>query len=185
MGAFGEGETKQPALLGTKWGEGQIVGPNLILSIHKQGEEMQPDPFGNLRDWGPVLDHLHELTDNGKLSECQPGLTRILAFQGNWRLREETLKRIGFIQYPSNELICQVMNMIADANIYYEMRIIACEAIEELLSRDHHHFYNAMQMTLLQTVLAQLSTPQPPIFKQALENLYASACERFSIAVNA
>jgi len=49
------------------------------------------------------------------------------------------------------------------------MRIIACEAIEELLSRNHHHFYTAMQMTLLQTVLAQLSTPQPPIFKQALE----------------
>ena len=146
---------------------------------------MQPDPFGNLRDWGPVLEHISELTDNGKLSECQPGLTRILAFQGNWRLREETLKRIGFIQNPSNELICQVMNMIADANIYYEMRIIACEAIEELLSRDHHHFYTAMQMTLLQTVLAQLSTPQPPIFKQALENLYASACERFSIAANA
>lgn len=143
---------------------------------------MLPDPFGNLRDWGPVLDHIHELTDNGKLGECQPGLTRILAFQGNWRLREETLKRLGFIENPSNELIRQVISLIADGNIYYEMRIIACAAVDELLNRDDHHFYPTLQNILLQTVSAQLSTPQPPIFKQALENLQTSAHERFAVA---
>jgi hypothetical protein len=146
---------------------------------------MQPDPFGNLKDWGPVLELVHQLADNGKLNECQPGLTRILTFQGNWRLREETLKRIGFIQNPSNDLIRQVINIIADANIYYEMRIIACEAIEELLNKNNHQFYAAMQTILMQTILAQLSTPQPPMFKQALEKLYALACEKFCIVNNA
>ena len=55
---------------------------------------MQPDPFGNLQDWGHAMELLTTLSDNGKLNECQPGLARILAFQGNWRIREETLKRL-------------------------------------------------------------------------------------------
>ena len=145
---------------------------------------MQPDPFGNLQDWGHAMELLTTLSESGELNECQPGLARILAFQGNWRIREETLKRLRYIQNPSNELIRQVINIIADANLYYEMRIIACQAIEELLSRNHHPYYASMQTILLQTLEAQLSIPQPPIFKQALDNLHSMACAKFCIASN-
>jgi hypothetical protein len=145
---------------------------------------MQPDPFGNLQDWGRAMELLSTLSENGTLNECQPGLARILAFQGNWRIREETLKRLRYIENPSNELIRQVINIVADANLYYEMRIIACQAIEELLNRNHHPYYASMQTILLQTLAAQMSVPQPPIFQQALESLHSLACAKFCVASN-
>ena len=145
---------------------------------------MQPDPFGDLQDWEHALELLFTLSENGKLDECQPGLARILAFQGNWRIREETLKRLRHIENPKNELVRQAINIIADANLYYEMRIIACQAIEELLSRNNHPFYASMQTILTQTLDAQLSIPQPPIFKQALDNLQSLVDIKFSVTAN-
>jgi len=75
---------------------------------------MTQDPFGNLREWGPVLELLDELESNGKLAECQRGLVRILRYKGNWRLREEVLKRIGGIPSPSDELAGQVLTILSD-----------------------------------------------------------------------
>ena len=94
---------------------------------------MKQDPFGNLTDWGPVLDTFEVLADNGRLAECQPGLIRILRFKGNWRLREEVLKRVGKIQTPSRELVLQVLAILSDDNTYYDARIIAGDALVQLL----------------------------------------------------
>ena len=94
---------------------------------------MKQDPFGNLTDWGTVLDLFDELGENGGLAACQPGLVRILSIVGNWRLREEVLKRIGEIQDPSDDLISQVIRILADDNIYYDARILAGEALIRLL----------------------------------------------------
>ncbi len=66
---------------------------------------MKHDLFGSLRDWGPVLELVDDLADNGQLAKCQPGLIRILRYKGNWRLREEVLKRVGEIKTPSSELV--------------------------------------------------------------------------------
>ena len=90
---------------------------------------MKPDPFGNLTDWGQVLETLDKLADSGRLAECQPGLIRILRFKGNWRLREELLKRVGEIKTPSRELADQVLSILADDNVYYDARIIAGDAL--------------------------------------------------------
>ena len=145
---------------------------------------MQGNQCARIRDPRGAMELLSTLSENGELNDCQPGLARILAFQGNWRIREETLKRLRYIENPSNELIRQVINIIADANLYYEMRIIACQAIEELLNRNHHPYYASMQTILLQTLAAQMSIPQPPIFQQALESLHSLACAKFCVASN-
>ncbi|MCE5210729.1 MAG: hypothetical protein LLG40_04165 [Deltaproteobacteria bacterium] len=136
---------------------------------------MQPDLFGNLKDWGPVLEKICELAENGKLSEYQPGLTRILSYRDNWRLCEETLKRIVDIQNPSDALIRQVLRIIADGNLYYEVRIIACESMAALLMKSGQHFEKATKTTIPQTVRSLRSIPQPPIFEKALKNLYSVA----------
>ncbi len=140
---------------------------------------MQPDPFGNLRDWGPVLDLICQLADSGELSECQPGLTRILAYKDNWRLREETLKRIGTIDNPSEAMISQVLRIVADENLYYEVRIMACETMGEWLKNYRNHFSAATKASLAEKMAKQLATPQPPIFADALKKLQSIAHERF------
>lgn len=139
---------------------------------------MQPDPFGNLKDWGPVLERICDLAENQNLSECQPGLTRVLAYRDNWRLREETLKHIGVIENPSENLIGQVVNIIASSNLYYEVRILACESMVEWL-KNGTHFQTATRDALAHAITGQLATPQPPIFEDALKELHASLRKRF------
>ena len=142
---------------------------------------MQPDPFGNLKDWGPVLELVCQLADNGNLSECQPGLARILAYRDNWRLREETLKRIGAIGNPSEALTRQVLNIITNRNLYYEVRILACESMAEWLKKNIP-FDTAAKASLSQAVASQLAIPQPPIFEEALKKLHGVVRERFGVS---
>jgi hypothetical protein len=143
---------------------------------------MQPDPFGNLRDWGAVLELICQLSDEGKLSECQPGLIRILRYRDNWRLREEVLNRIGKINKPDNTLVLQVLDVITDENLYYEVRILACETMMEFLKNGANAFETEVKKEMRQTVGNLLSSQHPPIFEQALKKLYSVAREKFSIA---
>lgn len=142
---------------------------------------MQPDPFGNLKDWGPALELICQLADDGNLRECQPGLIRILRYRDNWRLREETLSRIGKIDNPDDALVRQVLNIIADENLYYEVRILACETMMELLKNGANRFADPVAAELLKTLENILSSQHPPIFEPALRKLNSVAREKFSI----
>jgi hypothetical protein len=147
--------------------------------LNNKETNMQSDPFGNLKEWGPVLESVCQLADEGKLSECQPGLVRILAYPDNWRLREETLRRIGAIANPDDALVRQVLSIIANDNLYFEVKILACDAMAELLKKQHHPFMEATRGMITQILDNQIATPQPPIFEQALRKLYLIARERF------
>jgi hypothetical protein len=135
---------------------------------------MRDDPFGNLTDWGRVLDTLEDLTENGGLSECQRGLIRILRYKGNWRLREEVLKRVGAIQAPSKELIQQVIAVLDDDNIYYDARIIAGNALIQLLPNAEDAGNGDLHESV-RTVAEKLKrTPQPPFFHTTLDRLHSA-----------
>ena len=94
---------------------------------------MKQDPFGNLVEWGEVLNSIEEMAASGCLSDCQPGLVRILRYKGNWRLREAVLRHIGEIQAPSEELVDQVLSILDDDNTYYDVRILAGCALSQLI----------------------------------------------------
>jgi len=134
---------------------------------------LTPDPFGNLRDWGPVLQTLEELAHNGRLDECQDGLIRILRYPGNWRLREEALKHIPRIARPSRPLMQQVLHIVADDNIYFEVRILAARALASLIAQ---HWRLSPpgpapdEPPVAETLRRLRSVPQPPRFEQALED---------------
>ncbi len=133
--------------------------------------EMKNDPFGNLMDWGSALDTLAGLSNNGNLCRCQCGLIRILRYKGNWRLREEVLKRVGEIQAPSKELVHQVIAILEDDNIYYDARIIAIDALVQLLKSEDVGNGDGMHGKALKAVEKLKSTPQPPFFEKAVDRL--------------
>ena len=62
---------------------------------------MTQDVFGNLKDWGAVLDKLEDLSRAGALGEHQGALIRILRYNDNWRLREAALDALPMVQEPS------------------------------------------------------------------------------------
>jgi hypothetical protein len=134
---------------------------------------MKNDPFGNLMDWGLVLDILDELADGGELTKCQPGLIRILKYKGNWQLREEVLKRTGEVQNPSDDLILQLISILDDDNIYYDARILAGNALIQLLKNLPDNFSNEMSAAIQKVIGTLRKTPQPPFFDNALKRLYS------------
>ena len=134
---------------------------------------MKQDPFGNLTTWGMVLDILEELTDTNKLFACQPGLIRILRFKGNWRLREEVLKRVGNIQTPSDDLFYEVLSILADDNVYYDARVIAGEALNAILKNVHSSSYEEMAAAVEKVIEKIRRTPQPPFFEEALDRTFS------------
>lgn len=138
---------------------------------------MKEDPFGNLMKWDLVLDTLEELTENGDLSECQPGLIRILRYMGNWRLREEVLKRVGEVRTPSKELIHQVITILNDDNIYYDARIMAGNALVRLLQNTEDFSRDDTHATARKVVEKLKSTPQPTFFDHAIDRIYSELTE--------
>lgn len=132
---------------------------------------MKQDPFGNLMDWGQALNTIEELSEQGKFGECQHGLTRILRYRGNWRLREEVLKRIAEIETPSEELIFQVVAILSDDNIYYDARIIACDSLVQLLEEGQYSLAGESRYRIGKAVEKLRSVPQPIYFEKALNRL--------------
>jgi len=134
---------------------------------------MKQDPFGNLTNWETVLDIFNELADIGKLSECEPGLIRILRYKGDWRLREEVLKRVGEIQNPSDQLIGQVLSIVDDDNTYYDVRILASDALVEMLKNVQDGFDDGINMSVRKVTERLKIIPHPSIFVNALKKLYS------------
>ncbi len=135
--------------------------------------KMKDDPFGNLTDWGAVLDILDDLADNGNLFRCQPGLVRILRHKVNWRLREEVLKLVGNVQTPSKELVHQVIAILDDDNIYYDARVMAGDALIQLLNNTKDISYDDLQGKVQKIIEKLKSTPQPAFFEKAIDRLYS------------
>lgn len=135
---------------------------------------MEKDPFGNLMDWVPVLDLLDQLSENGTISECQSGLIRILRYKGNWRLREEVLKKVNSIENPCHELVLQIIRLLADDNLYYDARILAGDALIQLSQNVQHELPVELKKEA-QRVLEKLqSTPHPPFFDSAVERVHSN-----------
>ena len=145
----------------------------LLAAMPERKSKMKDDPFGNLMDWGPVLDKLVELSSNGDLSRCQPGLVRILRYRGNWRLREEALKAAGDVQNPSEELVHQVISILDDDNIYYDARILAGDALLQLLNNAEDVSGGDLQNKTRNVVDKLKTTPQPPFFEEAIKRLHS------------
>lgn len=133
---------------------------------------MKQDPFGNLSDWGTVLDIFEEMAANGDLSECQPGLIRILRYKGNWRLREAVLNRVGEIQTPSDDLVHQVLAILDDDNIYYDARILAGNALSQLLKNIPDDDGGDIRPKARKVLAKLKSTPQPPFFADTINRVF-------------
>lgn len=130
---------------------------------------MSPDPFGDLQDWRTALEMLDELESIGHLADCQCGLIRILNYKGNWRLREEVLKRLDSIQKPTSELVEQVLRILADDNIYYEARALAIIALTVLVKRGRGVVPEKLNLNAQSVIQKLCNIPQPSFFKEELK----------------
>ena len=133
---------------------------------------MQGDPCGNLMDWANVIDKMEDLKKTGRLHENQKGLTWILKYRSNWRLREIVLEQIKCIEEPGEELLQEVLNIIVDNGIYTEARILAVSALSEIFQRRTPLKDTGKRIDrgkVVESMKSILQSPQAPILLNAVE----------------
>ena len=132
---------------------------------------MDADIFGNLTDWGQVIETLDRLKELKQLDRHQAGLTRILRYRDNWRLRETVLKYIKHLAEPTDELVQEVVNITMDEDIYLDMRILAVDALSHLIPlriREDDIRGRELVGIAIEKMNKLLKSPQAPIFHEAI-----------------
>lgn len=94
---------------------------------------MSGDMFGNLMDWGRVMDQLDLLQSEESLEEQQPGLARILRYRRNWRLSRRVLRMACQIRRPQDVFVAEILNVLVDTEMDYEARVLAAQALGRLI----------------------------------------------------
>ncbi len=132
---------------------------------------MGGDIFGNLREWGHVPEQITELADAGKLDEHQAGLVRILRYRDNWRLQEMVLKSMKDLSAPSDELISEVLGLLADEGLYYQARILAAQALADLLTRkgiEYAEDRDAVLRRVVERIRTVVDSHGPPVLHNVM-----------------
>ena len=133
---------------------------------------METINFGNLMDWGQVVEKLKELKKEKRLDDCQEEFIRVLRYPNNWRLREMVLEYIKDVQNPIDDLLLCTLNIMIDNKIYYDYRILATKALAELAERESdtlpgHQTIN--RNTIVENMESLLRSTQPPLFHDTLK----------------
>lgn len=139
---------------------------------------MKDQVFGNLMDWGNTLDTLNLLKDSATLDDHQEELIRLLRYDANWRLREAAVEAAATLQTPCIETVKQIVQLIKRDDLYYNVRIMASEALSKLVpvimtnQADNKDLVHLIINEANHDVSALLSSPEPPIFHDALNITY-------------
>lgn len=132
--------------------------------------------FGNLNDWGIVLEKLEKLSRTNELDHYQDELIRLLRFDQNWRLREAAIESLPFIKNPSLTLTREVITLIKRKDLYYDGRILATDGLEKLVTTivGNKAFDKDILKQFIQGIVKDmddlLASPEPPIFHDALQS---------------
>lgn len=137
---------------------------------------MENNIFGNLNDWGIVLDKLKKLSESRELGGYQDELTRLLRFDQNWRLREAAIESLPFVESPDSNLAREVLSLVKRKDLYYDVRILATYGLEKLTTTiiNNRTLDKVILKQFVQEVIKEidelLASPEPPKFHDALQN---------------
>ncbi len=142
---------------------------------------MQSDIFGNLMEWGDVLEKLAGLRKSETLDEHQAGFVRILRYPRNWRLREATLRAIGEITRPSQELLKETLNIALNEEEYLEARTLAVDALADLMIKDRR-IRSRNEITSRSRVLEKMESlmgdTHSPLLREGIERFFKKLANR-------
>ena len=136
---------------------------------------MENNIFGNLMDWGTVLEKLERLSRSGELGYCQDELIRLLRFDHNWRLREAAIEALPLVENPGLDLAQELLLLIKRRDLYYDIRILAADSFEKMTNAMVKNpdidtvKLQAFFTAAIKDLKVLLSSPEPPIFYTALQ----------------
>ncbi len=132
------------------------------------------DRFGNLTEWGRVLEEIDVLRANRELDRQQEGLLRILRYRDNWRLREAVLEATKDMDAPGEALLSAVLDIMMDESLYQEVRVLAAEALATSLARANEqkrHDLDHLKQHAVEQIAKLLDSTLPPVIHQAVRRV--------------
>ncbi len=137
---------------------------------------MTTDLFGNLSDWGTVLEKISEIKSKDLLDEHQADLARLLRYRRNWRLLDEALQGALFIRQANDILIVEALNVLVSQEVWLGSRILAAQALGHLLSHRVPQGSPGLDPArVLQNMRDQAAIPGPPVLVDAIRNAIEEA----------
>lgn len=137
----------------------------------KPETDLIQDPFGNLQEWGLVLEKLDQLKSSGQMEHHQNGLIRLLRYKTNWRLREAALHGMARVVYPSEELIREILEVVLSDSAYYELRVLAVETLAALAGKtaaNGSYAASFRPVPVARELHVLIRVPHPPILTEAV-----------------
>jgi hypothetical protein len=134
---------------------------------------MNYDVFGDLQDWGRVLDQIGEMRVDGTLEDHQPGLARVARYPFNWQLRQAALRAIARLKRPAGEVIRVAAQILLDENGDLETRTLAGNALSAALS---DHGDDSARSEAVRSIQALLEKPEPPVLHMSARGWLESLC---------
>ncbi|MBN1944483.1 MAG: hypothetical protein JW797_02350 [Bradymonadales bacterium] len=131
---------------------------------------MVTDVFGDLQEWGRVMELLDRLAEQRLVDEHQPGLARLVRYRDNWRLREKALQCAMLVSQASDLLIAEVLNLLVDPEAELSLRVLCAQALGHLvplrMPQAGSHF-DIDKVT--RTMADMLAHPEPPVLHDAVK----------------
>jgi nucleotide-binding universal stress UspA family protein len=128
---------------------------------------MTHDVFGDLRDWGRVIEQVRRMRDDGSLDDHCPGLARLLRYPSNWRIRESALRAAAELERPSDEVLRAAVRILEDDEIDFKTRVLAGTAVCHALSRSPGTISETAKSEAMKCIADLLSMPQPPALQRS------------------
>jgi hypothetical protein len=146
---------------------------------------MPEDIFGNLMEWGEVLEKLEGLRNSTTMDEHQAGLVRILRYPRNWRLREAALRAIREINRPSQELLKETLKIAMNEEVYLESRQLAVDALADLMIKDRR-IRSKDEITVRSRVFEKMESlmgdTHSPLLRKRIERFFKKLAERKTVS---
>ena len=131
---------------------------------------MSVDVFGDLQEWGCVLNTLEDLKANGVLDDHQCGLARLVRYQDNWRVQQEALLAAMHVCQPAEPLVHAALKVLKDEEALLENRILAARVLGRLLGCARSNGSSGLDPEASAMMMrALLANGGPPILQRAIE----------------
>ncbi len=134
---------------------------------------MDYDVFGDLQQWGRVLDQIKQMRADGAFDNHQQGLARLARYPFNWQLRHAGLRAIAELKRPGDEVIRVAVRIMMDEKNDLETRILAGHAVSGALRNGNGTIGGRARSEAAGSIQRLLAQPGPPAlhaFARAWEN---------------
>ncbi|MGE5644628.1 MAG: hypothetical protein ACM336_02430 [Acidobacteriota bacterium] len=138
--------------------------------------------FGDLQEWGRVLDQVRRLRQDGTLDQHQPELARLVRYPSNWQLRQAGLRAAAELKTAGDEVLRATVRVLADEEMDLDTRVLAGNAVSRMLGAADSRIGDAARAEAIGAIGDLLKKHQPPVLHECARRWQESLSEAGTVS---